>query len=227
VVSPNLLSDEILIEFGTTIKQQKSIVSTGIITGSTMELARELWQRAGQVGSQIYAAVNAPNPSAQLHEGRILEYSQGQLTKYPLTKQKFIQTLQTADYLTFTGHGGSSFLRLNEELTVVPEDIPSLNGIIVATVSCQTLRPWKEDSIALKFIDQGAAAYSGFVFSPNEGYVIGEFNELPFRYNWQDFPIGHVIRCKTAALCKGSPTSPIFFCLATLASPCNPNCHTS
>lgn len=213
VVSPNMLSDEILIEFGTTIKQQKLTVSTGIITGSTMELARELWQRAGQVGSHTFIAVNAPNPSAQLHEGRILEYSQGQVTKYPLTKQNFIHIIQTADYLTFTGHGGSSFLRLDEELTVVPEDIPPLNGIIVATVSCQTLRPWKENSIALKIIDQGAAAYSGFVFSPNEGYVIGEFNELPFRYTWQDFPIGHVIQVQNRGTLQGFAHFPYHFLL--------------
>lgn len=213
VVSPNWLSDEILIDFGATIKQHKSTVSTGIITGSTMELARGLWQRAGQVDSQTYVAVNAPNPSAQLHEGQILEYSKGQVVKVPLTKQKFIHALQTADYLTFTGHGGNSFLRLDEEIMVKPEDIPPLNGIVVATVSCQTLRPWNEDSIALKIIDQGAAAYSGFVFSPNEGYVIGEFNELPFRYTWQDFPIGHVIQVQNRGTLQGFAHFPYHFML--------------
>jgi len=213
VVSPGWLSDEVMIEFGMTMKQQSGAVSTGIITGSTLELARNLWQRGDQVNNQTLIAVNAPNPSAHLDEGQMLEYNHGHVAKYPLTKDKFIDALQTADYLTFTGHGGSSFLRLDEDITVNPEDIPSLNGIVIATVSCQTLRPWNDNSIARKMIDQGAAAYSGFVFSPNEGYVIGEFNELPFRYTWPDFSIGHVIQAQNRGTLQGFAHFPYQFLL--------------
>lgn len=213
VVSPGLLSDEVMIEFGMTMKGQSSAVSTGIITGSTIEQARALWQRAAQVGNQTYVAVNAPNISAHLPEGQMLEFSRGQVTKNPLTKDKFIQALQTADYLSFTGHGGNSFLGLDEHLSIKPEDIPSLNGIIVATVSCQTLRLWNDNSISRKMIDQGAAAYSGFVFSPNEGYIIGEFNELPFRYTWPDFPIGHVIQAQNRGTLQGFAHFPYHFLL--------------
>ncbi|MBN1535581.1 MAG: hypothetical protein JW908_02530 [Anaerolineales bacterium] len=214
VVSPGFLSDEVMIEFGMTMKQKQPFaISTGIITGSTMEQARELWQRAGQVGNQTFVAVNAPNRSAHLDEGQILTVSAGQVTRNPLTREKFIQTLQTADYLTFTGHGGKGFLGLDKDIMIKADDIPTLDNIVIATVSCQTLRVWNDESIARKMIDQGAAAYSGFVFSPNEGYVIGEFNKLPFRYTWPDFPIGHVLQVQNRGTLLGFAHFPFHFLL--------------
>jgi hypothetical protein len=73
----------------------------------------------------------------------------------------------------------------------------------VGTGSCQTLRPWKEGSIARSFIDRGAAAYSGFVFSPNGGYLVGEFDGLPYRYTWPDFPIGHAVQVQNRGTLQG------------------------
>jgi hypothetical protein len=37
-------------------------------------------------------------------------------------------------------------------------------------------------SMALAAVAKGAAAFAGFLFSPIEGYLIGEFDGLPFRY---------------------------------------------
>jgi hypothetical protein len=73
----------------------------------------------------------------------------------------------------------------------------------MGTASCNTVRLWNEDSIALRFVDQGAAANSGFVYSPNEGYLIGEFDGLSFRYTWPDFPIGHVIQAQNRSTLQG------------------------
>lgn len=75
-----------------------------------------------------------------------------------------------------------------EGVKITPEDVPQLDRAVIGTGSCQTVRPGNPDSIARCFVDQGAAAYSGFVYSPNEGYLIGEFDGLPFRYTWPDFP---------------------------------------
>ncbi len=203
VASPGSFSDEVLVEFGLTMKGQPSVVSTGIITGSTLDSARELWVRSGEVRSQVFFAVNAPNPSAHIFEGRISEITQGWVETHSFTKSNFITALQSADYLTFTGHAGNSYLGLEEGLKVVTDDIPSLSSPIVVTASCQTFRPWRENSIALRFVDQGAIAYSGFAFSPNEGYLLGEFDGLPFRYTWQDFPIGHVIQVQNRGTLHG------------------------
>lgn len=213
VASPSSFSDAVFVEFGLTMKGQPSAVSTGIITGSSIESARELWERSVQVRSQVFFAVNAPNPSARIFEGRITEITQNSVETQPLTKPNFIEALRSADYLTFTGHGGNSYLGLKEGLTLVPADIPSLNSPIVATGSCQTVRPWRENSIALRFVDQGVTAYSGFVFSPNEGYLLGEFDELPFRYTWPDFPIGHVIQVQNRGTLQGYAYFPFQYLL--------------
>jgi len=203
VVSPVFLSDAIVIEFGQMMKEQLTAISTGIITGTTIEQARGLWERRTQVQGDRLFAVNAPNPAAHIYEGRILELRQGELVTQPLTKTNFENILQSADYVTFTGHGGNQYLRLDEDTQITSADVPSLDSVVVETGSCQTVRIWNENSIARRFVDQGAAAFSGFVFSPNEGYLIGEFDGLPFRYTWKDFPIGHVIQVQNQGTLQG------------------------
>jgi hypothetical protein len=202
VVSPNFLSDEIMVKFAQNMKKQPSAISTGIITASTMEGARALWKRRIQTQQQNFFAVNAANPSALISKGRIIDLRQEQKAIAPLTKSSFINILQKADYLTFTGHGGGKYLRLGEE-SITSVDIPSLDGLIIGTASCQTLRPWENASISLEFVDKGAAAYSGFVFSPNEGYLMGEFDGLPYRYTWSGFPIGHVVQVQNRGMLQG------------------------
>jgi hypothetical protein len=214
VVAPTLLSDAILIEFGQMMQGQPSAISTGIITASTLAGARDLWERRTQVQGQSFFAINAANPSALIDDGRIIRFGQGQPKTSPLTKSNFVSVLQEADYLTFTGHGGSKYLRLDDEDTKITAlDIPPLHATVIGTGSCQTLRPWQEDSISLGFVDQGAAAYSGFVFSPNEGYLIGEFDGLPLRYTWPDFPIGHVIQVQNRGTLQGFAQFPYQFLL--------------
>lgn len=213
VASPQSFSDQVLVEFGLTMKEQPSVISTGIISGSTIENARKLWARRDQARSQVLFAVNAPNPSARILEGRITEFAKSHIESTSLTKMNFITALQSADYLTFTGHGGNSYLGLEEGLKISPSDIPLLGSSIVATGSCQTFRPWRENNIALRFVDQGAIAYSGFAFSPNEGYLLGEFDGLPFRYTWQDYPIGHVIQAQNRGTLQGFAHFPFQFLL--------------
>jgi hypothetical protein len=213
IASPPSFSNEVFVQFGLTMKGRTSAISIGIITGSTIEQARDLWLRSGQMRSNGLYAVNAANESARIQQGRILEFRQGQIVTHPLTKPNLVESLRSADYLTFTGHGSGRYLRLDEETMLAAADIPSLHSPIVATGSCQTVQPWREDSISLEFIDQGAAGYSGFVFSPNEGYLLGEFDGLPFRYTWPGFPIGHVIQAQNHGTLQGFAYFPFHFLL--------------
>ncbi|MBN2147379.1 MAG: hypothetical protein JW726_08320 [Anaerolineales bacterium] len=213
VVSPGFLSDAVMIEYSLAMKDSPLVISSGIITASTMEGARELWQRHAQVQAMKFVAVNAPNPAAHLDTGQIIELTQGLSSISPLTRSNFMDVIQTADYLTFTGHGGSNYLRLDEYTVINSGDVPKLNKIVIGTGSCQTVRPWRTNSIALRFIDQGAAAYAGFVYSPNEGYLIGEFDGLPFRYTWSEFPIGHVIQAQSRGTLQGFAQIPHLFLL--------------
>jgi len=213
VASPGFLSDAAMVSYGQAIKAHATAVSSGIITGSSLARARDLWERRTEVSAEIVAAVNAPNPSAHIDVGRITTVSQSQTTQRPLTSQNFLETLQTADYVTFTGHGGNSYLRIDDDIMIKSAAIPPLDAVVVSTGSCQTFRPWNRDSIARTFVDRGAAAYSGFVHSPNEGYLIGHFDALPYRYTWPEFPIGHVLQVQNRGTQQGFARIPFQFLL--------------
>jgi len=212
VASPAGLSEAAIIEFGLALRPHHSAVATGLITGATLDQARSLWQRRTEVRGETMAAVNAPNPAAHIDAGRIT-LVHGQPSQHPLTHQTFREALQSVDYLTFTGHGGNNYLRLDDETKVTNAELPTLADVVVSTGSCRTLRPWNWDSIALAFVDRGAAAYSGFVFSPNEGYLLGEFTDLPFGYTWPGVPIGHVLQAQTRGTLQGFAAFPYLFLL--------------
>ncbi|HEY9088932.1 MAG TPA: hypothetical protein VIO36_12240 [Anaerolineaceae bacterium] len=211
VVSPAFLSDTAFIQFGQAMLGQPSAVSTGIITASTLDGARALWQRAADAGAERSLAVNAENPAAHIYQGRILG---GDLEEErPLTLDSLRSVLAEADYLTYTGHGSSSYLRLDEETTLTAANVPALDGLVIGTGSCQTVRPWNEGSISLAFVDQGAAAYVGFAYSPNEGFLIGEFSGLPFRYTWPGFTLGQVVQAQNRGTLQGYASIPYQYLL--------------
>ena len=212
VVSPGRLSDQAMIDHGLAVRDRASAISTGILSGATLEEARALWQRAGEARGQRVVAVNAANPAGHIEAG-ITELEEGNTERLPLTKTNLVESLQRADYLTFTGHGSSSYLRLDDETTLRASDLPALPPQVVATGSCNTFRPWEEDSIALAFVRRGAAAYAGFVYSPNEGYLMGEFDGLPLRYTWPGFPIGHVVQAQNRGTLQGFASLPYYHLL--------------
>lgn len=211
VVSPNMLSDRSLIDFGRTIGGSSSGVSPGILTASTLDRARRLWAGSSTPRSEALYAINAANQSAHIPQGQILSFSGNQATRIPLDKNAFIKALGDAGYLTFTGHGGSSYLRLDEDTTLRISDLPDIQNAVIAAASCQTFQPWKENSIALGLIDRGALTYAGFLFSPNEGYVIGEFNGLPFRFSTPGFPTGRILQVQNRGTLQGFAFFPYMF----------------
>lgn len=212
IVSPSYLSDQALIDFGLAMHDHQLVISTGIISGSTVEQARDLWLRASQVRGQHVVAVNAANVSGHI-ASQITTFAGAEATSQPLTKSNLARHLQSADYLTFTGHGGRRYWRLDEDTMLLSTDLPPLSSIVVGTASCNTFRIWEQDSIALAFVDHGAAAYAGFAYSPNEGYLIGEFEGVPFRYTWPDFPIGHVVQVQNHGTLQGFARFPYYYLL--------------
>ena len=220
VVSPEHLSDQTMVSLGHAMLEWPSAISLGIISGSTSEYARVLWQRAKLAKGERVFAVNAANPSASILEGRIIEFESHGNQTTPLTKTNLRRVLCEADYLSFTGHGGTRYLRLGDDVTLTADDVPSLPPTVISTGSCKTFRPWQDGSIALRLVDQGAAAYSGFVWSPNEGFLIGEFTDLPFRYSWPGFPSVTSFKHRRRARSRVSPACPITTCWVILALPC-------
>lgn len=212
VVSPAYLSDRVLADSGLALRDQPSAPSIGIISGSRVADARALWLRRSEVrGERIFAA-NAANPHGHI-EAEILAFDGADGTPRPLTLVNLVQALESADYLTFTGHGGASYLRLDEEVKLQSADIPALPTAVIATGSCNTFRLWEDESIALAFADRGAAAYAGFAFSPNAGYLIGAYRGVPFRYTWPDFPIGHAVQVQNHGAMQGFAHFPFYWLL--------------
>jgi len=212
VASPSWLSDQALVDFGLAMGARDSAVSVGIISGSTVEHARQLWERGGDVDGRLVVVANAANPSGHILSS-IVAFGPGGIGLRPLTLANLTHYLERADYLTFTGHGGWSHLALDSETWLRPSDIPELSSIVVTTGSCNTFRLWKEGSLALTFVDQGAAAYAGFAYSPNEGYLLGEFYGAPLRYAWPGFPVGHVIQVQNKGTVLGFASFPYYYLL--------------
>jgi hypothetical protein len=212
VASPSRLSDQVLVDFGLAMRNRESAISAGIISGATLDKARELWLRASQVSGQRVIAATAANPSGNI-EAKITILDEEGATVQALTKENLVRGLQEADYLTFAGHGGGSHLELYKNALLRPAGIPRLPPIVIATASCNTFRIFQKDSIALAFVSKGAAAYAGFAYSPNEGYLIGEFEGLPFRYTWPDFTIGQVIQVQIHGTLQGFARFPYYHLL--------------
>lgn len=214
VASPGHLSEQRLVDLGLALRDRPSAISVGIITGSTLEDARNLWLRASEVKVERAFAANAENPAGHIEAG-IMAYDGAEATVLPLTRQNLVESLLEAGYLTFSGHGGKGFLGLDADtgLELRPEHIPPLPPAVIATGSCNTFRPWEEGSIAMDFADKGAAAYAGFLFSPNAGYLIGLYEGLPFRYTWPGFPIGHAVQVQNHGTLQGFAQFPYYYLL--------------
>jgi uncharacterized membrane protein YqaE (UPF0057 family) len=211
-VSPGFLSDQIMVDFGLALRDRASAVSVGIISGQNLEDARALWLRAPEVqGARIFAA-NALNPAGNI-EAELIEFGQEGRKVQPLSRANLLESLEAADYLTFSGHGGSSYLRLDENSKLQAGQIPHLPPAVITTSSCNTFRLWAEDSLPLAMVRQGAAAYAGFVFSPNSGYLIGGYGDAPFRYTWPEFSIGHAVQVQNRGTLQGFAHLPYYWLL--------------
>jgi hypothetical protein len=212
VVSPGALSDQVMVDFGLALRDRPSAVSVGIISGKTLADARALWLRAAEVRGERVFAANALNPAGNI-EAELIEFSEEGTAVQPLKKANLLESLASADYLTFSGHGGSSYLRLGENSKLQTGQIPRLPSTVIATSSCNTFRLWEQDSLPLDMVRQGAAAYAGFVFSPNSGYLIGAYGDVPFRYTWPEFPIGHAIQVQNHGTLQGFAQLPYYWLL--------------
>mgnify|MGYP005831545629 CR=1 FL=1 len=211
VASPAWLSDKALVHFGLALAARRSAVCPGIITGATLEDARALWRRAAEAHAGKIYAVDGEHPAAGVEHGRILAAGAGAPSGAPLTPAALADALKDADYLTFTGHGGGSYWKLAEGVHFTSADLPPLPPSVIATASCQGVRFDLPSSMALAAVARGAAAYAGFLFSPNEGYLFGEFDGLPLRFTWPGAPVGEVVRLQNRGAVQGFAAFPFYW----------------
>lgn len=264
VVAAERLSDPAMVRAGLALRQHKTLPAVGMITGSSLEQARALWER-GKVwrlpeadnpqipetdspqqaetassqpvgaarGGWLYAA-NGEHPTAGVDEAHLIAFrapeadnlpGAGELPEaddlpdagagpepYPMTVGSLAEALAQADYLSYSGHGAGRSWNLAEGARFFAKDLPpDLPATVVGTSACQTFRPWVEDSILMGFLEHGAAGYTGFVYSPMAGYMVGEFSSLPFRYTWPEFPIGRVTAIQAQATLQSFAAFPYYY----------------
>ncbi len=212
VTAPQGLSDREMVAAGRFL--QDAPVSIGIITGSSVDSARNLWLRArlADATRAAYAIAKDPRTGVGIPIGLVVDGPDGG-GEHPLTKESFVEYLTRVDYMTFAGHGGAGYLGLPGYVRVGASDLPPLPPVFVATGACNTLRPWAPRSLALGFVDNGAAAYAGFVYSPVAGYLLGQYRDMPYRHTWPGFTVGEVIRIQNRGTLKGFAAFPHFFLL--------------
>lgn len=214
VISPHHLSDAAIIEAAIALRKHAFMPAIGIISGDTLEEARNLWQRKALFKASVAYTAAGEYPSMGIHQAHLHTVEHGKTTQpTPMTKSSLINALQNADYLVFRGHGSATNWRLDATTFLRAEDIPKLPPLVTESGSCQSFRLWVEDSIAMAFAKNGAAAYAGFVFSPLAGATIGNLYALPFEHTWQDFPIGIVISLQNRATLKLFARIPYYFLL--------------
>ncbi len=213
VGSPAYFSDKTLAQFGLAVRSGHSAVCVGLISGRTLADARALYLRRPAAGGAKVYAVNGAYLPARVMRGRMLTSNGAVMGRRDLRKSELVEVLKDANYIAFTGHGSGSYWRLAEGDVLTSADLPALPPVVLTTAGCQGLRLEADDSIAVSAVGHGAAAYAGYLFSPIEGYLVGEFDGLPLRYTWPGVTIGEVVRLQNRGSMQGFAAFPYYFLL--------------
>src|SRR5512133_3903305 len=109
VVSPSELSDPAVTTFSLALDRSSSRPSAGLITGSTLAHARNLYARASQAnGTRAAAVLGAVVFTAPQIVETVGEHEQSR----PLSGTAgVLELLRHFDYVHYAGHGGSSYWR--------------------------------------------------------------------------------------------------------------------
>jgi hypothetical protein len=193
VAAPQALSDEAMVRVGLALRDQAPDVSLGLITGDDLETARALWQREPRADGALLSIVPREAPP--------LAFCDPATGCEPVALD-ILGALGASRLISYQGHGGSRAWYVWEDLPLSAELSPYMEGAVVVAGSCQTVRPWAEDAIALAFVNKGVAAYVGFVHSPL-GYVMGEPHGFALARTWPDYAVGDLARIWSRGLGQG------------------------
>jgi hypothetical protein len=210
VAAPTRFGDRDLVDYATRARHRSSSVSLGFITGRTVEQARAFWHRGRDVKGRHFAIANGADPHTGRFSRRLVRLVGDRRTEEPLTLAGLKDALATADYVSHTGHGTPTRLRLDAQTDLQGTEVPALSRLVLTSGSCNSFRFWRPDSFLLALIERGAAAYAGYAYSPNSGYLLGAFDDLPLRHTWPDFPLGHAVQVLNTGCRQGFANFPFF-----------------
>jgi len=200
VASPERLDEPALIQFGQELGKRNSSVAAGIISASSAEQARALWERR-TVKNATRLTFASPTDGVIMCDGP-------ETMRRDFSVASVQDALLHSDYVHYSGHGTPrSWAKFRFDR------IPELPPIVVSAASCQTFRPWMGENIARRFVDRGVAAYAGFPWSPVGDYFMGDKMGFPFRYSWLGCSLGHIVQILNQGSLKAFARFPQCFLL--------------
>ena len=202
VMAPENISEQVLLEFSLSMKEYSTNISTGIISGQTIDDARSLWRRGRQhlMPANDYAIVNGNGATQKIVPEIIVGDAINQETTVDLSYNNLLDVLGSQSNVQITVEGtATSWFDQHADINIHAEDIPALNDTLVMHYGCSTFRPWVENSIAIACIHQGAAAYMGFIEPSIVGSRFGDYDTNGLLYTWEKFPIGHLVQVQNEA----------------------------
>ena len=221
VAAPQSVDESALWQAGDIFKDMDYYPALGIISGGTMEIAEQLW-RNGQLtrNGENYLGSDVEVDQGVL-EALIVDLNHPEDAPLPLTHDTLVQTLQKSDYFYWVRHVSATrwmwdtTAKPGEDGDLNAAEVPALNPIVIQTPSCGSFQPWKEDSIAMGFINQGAAAYLGHVqtavvsnsFLMRRGFIVPDMS------TWQEFPLGILAQVRNRMEALVSTSTPLYFML--------------
>ncbi len=220
VSSPENLTSERLSIIGNLFQKQDYFPGLGIISGSTMDKAERLWSNRNLARSgndylggdvDILQMVDAPT---------IYTINDKNREPAPLTKENLLTSLKQADYFYWARHTGPKDWSWNEGSAdwdendqLLAADIPELKPAVIYSLTCSSFRPWVENSIAIGFVDRGAAAFLGFMNTPHTASTMREGLTVPGITSWSEFPLGLVAQIHNKEAAKSVFRLPQLFML--------------
>ncbi len=220
VASPDNLSAERLLGIGRVYKNQDYYPALGIISGSTLEKAEQLWARRDSAKANVAYIGGDVDILQHVFEPTIVDITGGVNRAIPLKRASLVEALRQADYFYYTRHTGPRDWSWNEEYGRWTEDdqlraehIPELKPVVIYSPTCRPFRPWVEDSIALAFVDKGAAAFIGYIDTPHSDVTMRHGLDVPGLSSWSEFPLGIVAQVQNRMATKFVFDSPQMFML--------------
>ncbi len=221
VAAPENLTEERLVNIGNTFKSRDDYPALGFITGSTMELAEQLWLRRERAQEGRNYLGTDVEEGQRISEPLIFNLGEDSGQEIELNKENLIDTLQNADYFYWARHVAANKWHWNTESPdfgendkLYAEDLPALKPAVIHSPACGSFQPWRDDSIALGFVDHGAAVYIGHLHSPIAGGTFMRQGLLvPGVYTWEGFPIGVMTQIQNKMTTRAVFNTPQYFML--------------
>ena len=196
VAEPANLTQERLVNIGRIFKKLDAYPALGFISGGNLAEARALWQRSKETQDGPAFLGTDIEKGQLVWQPTLFDLSSGQADD--LNQDNLIKALSQARYFYWARHVSSNkwFWNTNadefgDDDKLLSEEVPQMPASLIFTPSCGSFQPWKEDSIALAFVDRGAAAYAGHMHSPvSNGFIMQHTQTVPGRHTWPGFPFG-------------------------------------